>query len=139
MGTPHKGAWMADWAKIPASAIGLIKSTNTSLLEILETNNQYLESIQSRFLAMLRQQREGGRPLEVTCFLEEVPLPVAGQVVSKESATLDGYTFITIHGNHRDMVRFVSPEDNGFQMLLGELVRWESQVGENPQAYPHTN
>ena len=28
MGTPHKGAWMADWARIPASALGLVKSTN---------------------------------------------------------------------------------------------------------------
>jgi len=28
MGTPHKGAWMADWARIPASALGFVKSTN---------------------------------------------------------------------------------------------------------------
>lgn len=129
MGTPHKGAWMANWAKIPASAIGLAKSTNKSLLEILETNNQYLESIQSRFMAMLREQREGGRPLGVTCFLEELPLLFAGQVVCKESAILEGFTSVTIHANHRDMVRFATAEEDGFQMLLGELVRWESQVG----------
>jgi protein SERAC1 len=35
MGTPHKGAWMADWANMPASALGLVKSTNKSLLKIL--------------------------------------------------------------------------------------------------------
>ncbi|KAK4031660.1 kinesin light chain [Parachaetomium inaequale] len=129
MGTPHRGSWMADWAKIPASAIGIVKSTNRSLLEILETNNQYLESIQFRFSAMLRQQRERGRLLEVTCFLEALPLPVAGQVVCKESAILEGFTCITIHANHRNMVKFSSAEDSGFQMLLGELIRWESQVG----------
>ena len=128
MGTPHKGSWMADWAKIPTSAIGLVKSANKSLLDILETNNQYLESIQIRFLAMLRQQREGGRHLEVTCFLEELPLPFAGQVVSKESAILEGYTCITIHANHRNMVKFTSAEEDGFQVLLGELVRWESRI-----------
>ena len=119
---------MADWAKIPTSAIGLVKSTNKSLLGILETSNQYLESIQIRFLAMLRQQREGGRQLEVTCFLEELPLPFAGQVVSKESAILEGYTCITIHANHRNIVKFASAEEDGFQVLLGELVRWESRI-----------
>lgn len=129
MGTPHKGAWMAKWAQIPASALGLFKHINKSLLQILETDDQFLESIRLRFLAMLREQRESGRPLEVTCFLEELPLPVAGQVVSKESAILEGYPSITIHANHRNMVKFASDEEDGFQMLLGELVRWESQVG----------
>lgn len=130
MGTPHKGSWMADWARIPASAIGFVKSTNKSLLEILETNNQYLESIQTRFLAMLRQQREAGRRLDVTCFLEELPLPVTGQVVSKDSAILEGFPSITIHANHRNMVRFVSEAEDGFQMLLGELLRWQTTISE---------
>jgi hypothetical protein len=128
MGTPHKGAWMADWANIPASALGLMKSTNKSLLKILETDDQFLESIQIRFWAMVRELREGGRRLEVTCFFEELPLPVVGKVVSKESATLEGYNSIGIHANHRDMVRFGSAKDNGFKRLLGELIRWESQV-----------
>jgi predicted alpha/beta hydrolase family esterase len=130
MGTPHKGAWMADWANIPASALGLVKSTNKSLLKILETDDQFLESIQARFWAMIRELREGGRRLEVTCFFEELPLPlpVVGKVVSKESATLEGYNQISIHANHRDMVKFGSAEDNGFKRLLGELIRWEGQV-----------
>lgn len=128
MGTPHKGAWMADWANIPASALGLVKSTNKSLLKILETDDQFLESIQVRFWAMIRELREGGRRLEVTCFFEELPLPLVGKVVSKESATLEGYNPISIHANHRDMVKFGSAEDNGFKRLLGELIRWEGQV-----------
>ena len=128
MGTPHKGAWMADWANIPASALGLVKSTNKSLLKILETDDQSLESIQVRFWAMIRELREGGRRLEVTCFFEELPLPAVGKVVSKESATLEGYNPISIHANHRDMVKFGSAKDNGFKRLLGELIRWEGQV-----------
>lgn len=129
MGTPHKGSWMAGWGKIPVSALGLAKFVNKSLLEVLETNNQYLESIQSRFMAMVRQEREGGRPLGITCFVEELPLgPVAGLVVGKESASLDGFTAATIHANHRDMVRFASSEADGFQMLLGELQRWKPQI-----------
>jgi len=77
---------------------------------------------------MIRELREAGRCLEVTCFFEELPLPVVGKVVSKESATLEGYSSFSIHANHRDMVRFGSAEDNGFERLLGELIRWESQI-----------
>ncbi|VUC35723.1 unnamed protein product [Clonostachys rosea] len=134
MGTPHRGSWMADWAKIPASALGLVKPTNTSLLKILETDDQLLESIQVRFWAMMRELREGGRRLEVTCFFEELPLPTIGKVVSKESATLEGYNAVSIHANHREMVKFGSTEDNGFRRLVGELLRWESQIRTNSES-----
>lgn len=53
MATLHKGAWMANWAKIPAKVLGFVKSTNKSLLEVLETDNQLLESIHIDFLNML--------------------------------------------------------------------------------------
>ncbi|KAI9668933.1 MAG: hypothetical protein M1829_005245 [Trizodia sp. TS-e1964] len=107
MGTPHKGSWMADWADIPASALGILKYTNKSLLKILQTDDQRLE---------------------ITCFYEELPLPVVGIVVPKESATLDSYNSISIHANHRDMVKFGSVEENGFKRLQGELLRWEKQI-----------
>ncbi|KAH7260608.1 Alpha/Beta hydrolase protein [Fusarium solani] len=128
MGTPHKGSWMADWARMPASALGLIKSTSVTLLDLLQRDNQLLESIQVEFWSMIRDLRESGRSLEIMCFYEELPLPVVGKVVSKESATLEGYNSATIHANHRDMVKFGSVEDNGFKRLLGELSRWESQI-----------
>ena len=130
---------MADWASIPASALGLVKSTNKSLLAILEADNQLLESIQVKFLSMIRELRERGRCLEVICFFEELPLPVAGKVVSKESATLEGYPFVSVHANHRDMVRFGSAEDTGFKRLLGELVRWESQISHKSGVNSGTN
>ncbi|KAL4744666.1 WD40-repeat-containing domain protein [Aspergillus terricola var. indicus] len=128
MGTPHKGSWMADWAKISAGALGLVKSINKSLLDILRTSNQFLEAIQVDFWSMIRELRESGRRIEVICFFEELPLSVVGQIVSKESATLEGYNAISIHANHRDMVRFSSANDNGFKRLLGVLVRWESDT-----------
>ncbi|KAF9771509.1 hypothetical protein IL306_010850 [Fusarium sp. DS 682] len=131
MGTPHKGSWMADWSRIPAMALGLVKSTSKSLLEVLETNNQYLESIHVRFLSMMREQREGGRQLEVTCFFEELPLSTIGKVVSKESATFESYDPITIHANHGDMVKFGSRDENGFKRVVGELMTWESDLGRN--------
>ena len=128
MGTPHKGSWMSEWARIPARVLGFVKSTNKSLLEILETDSPLLESIQLRFLAMIRELRESGRRLEVTCFFEELSLPTVGKVVSRESATLEGYNQFSVHANHSDMVKFGSAEENGFRRLLGELIRWESEV-----------
>jgi protein SERAC1 len=128
MGTPHRGSWMADWMKIPASALGVLKSTNKSLLQVLGTDDQLLESIQFRFWSMVRGQRESGRRLEITCFFEELPLPVVGQVVSKVSATLEGYTSVSIHANHRDMVKFRTENDNGFKRLVGDLMRWQGET-----------
>lgn len=128
MGTPHQGSWMADWMKIPASGLGVLKSTNKSLLEVLRTDGQLLESIQVKFWSMVREQRESGRRLNVSCFFEELPLPVVGQVVSKESATLEGYTSVSVHANHRDMVKFKTENDNGFKRLVGDLMRWEGET-----------
>ncbi|KAH8202390.1 hypothetical protein TruAng_003463 [Truncatella angustata] len=98
MGTPHKGSWMADWSKIPASALGLVKSVNKSLLEILETDDQLLESIQSRFWSMVRELRE------------------------------NSYAAISIHANHSNMVKFGSEEETGFKRLLGDLTRWDKHA-----------
>ncbi len=77
---------------------------------------------------MIREQRESGRRLEVTCFYEELPMMV-GVIVSKESATLEGQNAMSIYANHTNMVRFASEGDDGFKRLLAELMRWISQVG----------
>ncbi|OAQ58120.1 SesB protein [Pochonia chlamydosporia 170] len=131
MGTPHRGSWMADWAKIPAYTLGVVKSTNKSLLKVLETDDKYLQSVQDRFWSMIREQQKAGCDIEVTCFFEELPLSAVGEVVPRASATLEGYNAISIHANHSDMVKFGSADDNGFKRLLGELVRWEPQVGKS--------
>jgi len=132
MGTPHRGSWMARWATIPASAFGIITagstSTNKPLLHVLEADDQFLESIQTRFWSMMRGLPPGR--LETTCFFEELPLPVGGTVVAKGSATLEGYAAFSIYANHSDMVKFASPEDNGFKRLLGELARWTQQIND---------
>ncbi|OAG43666.1 hypothetical protein AYO21_02252 [Fonsecaea monophora] len=136
MGTPHMGSRMADWARVPASALGMVKSTNKSLLKILELDDQLLESVQVEFLAMIRDLRESNRRLEVTCFFEELPFPVVGKVVSKKSATFAGYNPIGIHANHRNMVRFASSDETGFKRVLGELTRWEMELRSSTQNEP---
>ncbi len=119
---------MADWARIPVSALGLVKSTNVMLLDVLQRDNQLLESLQVDFSGMIRDREREEKSIEVTCFFEELPLGRFGKVVSKESATFEGRDPFTIHANHSRMVKFVSQEDTGFKRLLGELARWESQI-----------
>lgn len=126
MGTPHIGNWVANWARIPANILGVLKSANTPLLSVLQTDNQLLESIQIAFFNVVRDLRDNNsRRLEVTCFFEELGMPMVGKVVSKESTTFPAYNPRSIHANHSDMVRFATPDDNGFKRVVGELVRWE--------------
>lgn len=126
LGTPHRGSWMAQWAKFPATLFGALKPANTSLLDVLETDNQLLGSLQVQFWEMVRGEREAGRCLEVTCFYEERGLRRlnSNPVVSKESATQDGYNFGSIDANHMNMTKFSSLDENGFSRIVGELERW---------------
>ncbi|KAI5464983.1 hypothetical protein BGZ63DRAFT_482666 [Mariannaea sp. PMI_226] len=140
MGTPHGGSWIADWAKMPAHVLGLFRSINKTLLQILETDNQFLESIQAEFLALVRGQREAGRQLEIRCFYEELPLPKIDRVVvSKKSATFDGYDPISIHANHKDMVKFYSAGENGFKRLVGVLLPMELEIREMRKSLSERN
>jgi hypothetical protein len=129
LGTPHRGSWAADWAKIPAWSLGQVKSTNRSILDVLQINNQYLEFIQTSFLSLLRDLDKKGRPLQITCFFEELPMPGIGTIVSKLSASLEGYSTFSIHANHSNMAKFGSAEESGFKRLLGELVRCNAMLG----------
>jgi len=69
---------------------------------------------------------------------EELGMPMVGKVVSKESATFPGYNPRSIHANHSDMVRFATPDDNRFKRVVGELVRWESELrySSTPRKWP---
>lgn len=128
MGTPHRGSWMANWASIPASALGIFRHVNKSLFGLLETNNNQLEELQERFLTMLRQQLQSGRCIEIMCFFEELPTKKLGVIVPKESAILDGYEYSSIYATHAGMVKFASVEDSGYQRVYHELLRWNEAI-----------
>lgn len=61
-------------------------------------------------------------------------MPLIGMTVAQESATLPGYGTISIHADHRDMVRFLNPQDPGFQKLVGELSRWSQAANKMVKA-----
>ncbi|KAK7946915.1 uncharacterized protein PG986_011236 [Apiospora aurea] len=125
LGTPHSGSGLAKSAERLAKCIGLIKNTNPHILGVLRRDSKVLSRIQHDFHTMIRSRScDGYPPINISCCYEELPLPGIGEVVSKTSAILHGYTAIGIHSNHRDMVRFSSPDDLGFLSITGELKRW---------------
>lgn len=131
MGTPHSGAWLANWSTIPTSIFGIVKSTNTNLLRVLQTKDEFLQALNEDFLALLRQLREDSqnrKTLDVVCFFEEIGYHKIGKIVSKASATFASDTPISVHANHRDMVRYASPEDDGFQSVAAQLRRWIEKI-----------
>ncbi len=81
LGTPHSGAGMATWAGLLSKSIGLIKQTNSRILEVLRADSEVLQRIQIEFHSMLRQREKNGKlPIAITCFYEELPLPGVGEV-----------------------------------------------------------
>lgn len=116
---------MAKWARTPASALGLGRTTNGSLLKVLRTDDRVLREIQRGFHAMMGElwAARMRRP-EVVCLFEGRPLAGTRMtVVSEESATFEGFKAIRVDADHRNMVRFASAEEQGFRDLVGELER----------------
>ncbi|KAI0183818.1 Alpha/Beta hydrolase protein, partial [Xylaria flabelliformis] len=131
LGTPHTGAWMAKWAKITVDVFGILKSTNPSLLDALQTRNELLHSLNQDFLTLLRTLREGpehGKKINVICFFEAYGYPGIGQIVPKESATFAFDLPISINANHSEMVKFATTNDDGYQSVVAELARWTKSL-----------
>ncbi|KAK3400792.1 hypothetical protein B0T20DRAFT_153255 [Sordaria brevicollis] len=120
LGTPHRGSWFADRAQKPVSLLGIFKSSNRALLDVLGTNSELLEDINSGFFEMVRVEPQ----IRVQCFFEELYTVGDMKVVTKSSATFDGDSGISIHANHREMVRFSSDADTGFTRVLDVLLGW---------------
>ncbi|KAI9766019.1 MAG: hypothetical protein M1840_007026, partial [Geoglossum simile] len=129
LGTPHRGSGLARWAEMLAKSIGLIKQTNPQILQVLQQDSEVLARIQESFRIMVRaRNQQGFRPIEITCFFEELPLTGIGSVVPLDSAILPGYTQIGIHSNHADMTKFEDRNDPGFKAIAGELRRWVKEL-----------
>ncbi|KAF2237565.1 hypothetical protein EV356DRAFT_433129, partial [Viridothelium virens] len=125
LGTPHHGSGLAKWAEMLAKSLGLLKQTNPQILGALNDDSEVLARIQDGFHAMIRSRSQNGlRPIEITCFYEELPLPGIGTVVPSHSAILPGYNSIGIRQNHMEMTKFEHEGDPGFEAVAGELRRW---------------
>ncbi|KAI3316912.1 hypothetical protein HD806DRAFT_541795 [Xylariaceae sp. AK1471] len=139
LGTPHHGAGLARWAEKLSRYTGIVKQTNSKIVEVLKQDSEVLARIQHDFHTMIRaRNQEGLQPIEISCFYEELPLVGVGFVVPQDSAILPGYIPIGIHSNHMDMGKFTGIDDAGFTSICGELRQWireisahENSVGES--------
>lgn len=85
MGTPLRGATLADWAAIGASFVKLFRRTNVPLLSTLQRDSEVLERIRKDFMTQLKARYDtGGKTLKLKCFTEEVPVVGVG-LVSQDS------------------------------------------------------
>ena len=116
LGTPHHGADTAAWAKFGATVAKRIKHVNTDIVSVLKSGSEMLARVQDGFHNLLRLRQDEQSRIDVTCFFEELPLPIgmviftasAGlieradqfQVVDSQSAILPGYPAYGIHDNH---------------------------------------
>jgi hypothetical protein len=80
LGTPHHGSGLARWAELLSRSIGIIKQTNTEIIEVLKRGSEVLGRIQDGFHTMILARGREGQPIEISCFFEELPLPGIGQV-----------------------------------------------------------
>ena len=74
LGTPHLGSDLAAWAEPLAKLVGVVKSTNSDILEALKVGSYTLERIEGDFQKMIRGRRgEKKREMRIASFYEELP------------------------------------------------------------------
>lgn len=83
LGTPHFGSDKAKWAGYSAAMLNVVKKTNKAIVQVLEPDSEMLSTIQKRFHEVLRLRQANDKAISITCFYEELSLPVLGTVCSK--------------------------------------------------------
>ncbi|KAH7397431.1 hypothetical protein BKA66DRAFT_454343 [Pyrenochaeta sp. MPI-SDFR-AT-0127] len=136
LGTPHGGSDLASFAKSVGKCLRLVgKRVNTDILDTLRRDSQVLLDIEDWFGHWRRRRNEDHKALQITCFYEELELPVIGKVVEEHQAKIMGYSSYGIHANHMNMTKFSSAEDNGYKTIRREIRRWMKIIGEQRVQY----
>ncbi len=91
LGTPHVESDLAQWGSFGASITKLVKRANTDIVNVLKPGSEMLAGIQRRFYNVLNHRINEGSRISITCFYEELPIPVGGLVVPERFTTLPGY------------------------------------------------
>ena len=80
MGTPHRGAGLAELVSGLVRIIGLVKQVNPEIVGVLERESQTLALMQDNFFNMLRIRDREGSPIQLACVFEELPVIGVGTV-----------------------------------------------------------
>ncbi|KAF4503164.1 hypothetical protein FAGAP_595 [Fusarium agapanthi] len=140
LGTPHHGSSLAKIGELVSRSVGLIKETNSDIVQVLTRDSEVLARIQDSFQALLMtRSKDETTMIDITCFYEELPTKKFGVIVPKHSAILPGYISIGIHKNHAEMTKFSNSEEPGFVAICGELKRWMKRIQQTqPKPKKHT-
>ncbi|KAF4342967.1 hypothetical protein FBEOM_3057 [Fusarium beomiforme] len=131
LGTPHHGSSLAKIGELVSRSVGLIKETNSDIVQVLTRDSEVLARIQDSFQALLMtRSKDEASMIDITCFYEELPTKKFGVIVPKHSAILPGYISIGIHKNHAEMTKFSNSDEPGFVAICSELKRWMKRIQE---------
>ncbi|CZR52801.1 uncharacterized protein PAC_02678 [Phialocephala subalpina] len=125
IGTPHKGSAKAKWAQVGRQIIAYFgKSTNPELAKDLEEKSEKLAKIGDVFPKLLKRRNEEAKGrIELVCFFEGQPMNI-GMIVDESSATLSGYESILLNGNHSEICKFGSRDEENYTKVVGHLMKW---------------
>jgi hypothetical protein len=130
LGTPHRGSGSATIGKhaYRIARIGT-KRPNIKLLRSLEKNSDTLKGISNRFRST--QQKFD---IKISSFYEDREVRkfflFHSLIVDSESAQIGhtGEEVSSIPKNHREMTKFTSSEEVGFDRVSSQLRRWVAEI-----------
>ena len=132
LGTPHHGSKKASLAKqVMKLAKTFYQDTDTKIIRALEEKSDVLERVTRGFGQVLSAGK-----IKVHSF-QEADKTNGIMIVEKHSSAI-GYldeTTGTIHADHRNMAKFRSDDDRGFQSVVAVLHRWLEETNQS-QAQP---
>ncbi|KAI9855850.1 MAG: hypothetical protein M1813_009369 [Trichoglossum hirsutum] len=102
LGTPHFGSDLAGWAEFGGRIAKIMKHANTDIVSVLKPRSEMLAKVQDGFYNVLRLREKENTQIAITCFYEELAVPLAGE----------------------DMTKYPNSDDNGYGRVLGEIKRW---------------
>jgi len=148
LGCPHRGSDVTNWGLLAANMLKLAgMSSNEDLIRSLGIDSQTLQMVNSAFSIIFRE-----KSLKIHSFREEKGMSgikgisgkVSKQTYLSESRLMKGIIQVVgdmsaiigdadegkegINGNHSDMCKFASLEDEGFRKVAGVLSRYVQEI-----------
>ncbi|KAK3331189.1 ribonuclease-like protein p/mrp subunit [Apodospora peruviana] len=129
-GTPHHGSDLAKWLgflkKLGALSSGGVASSKSSLVNALARESETLLNITDYFIPIMKH-------FNIYFFWETEKTNLFAKkeyIVSRESAAPchDNTERAGIHADHSGMVKFETPENQGFRMVVDALLRYSEDA-----------
>ncbi|KAL8998782.1 MAG: hypothetical protein Q9169_002232 [Polycauliona sp. 2 TL-2023] len=112
LGTPFQGSDLTKWITLGNTFARLFGDTNPELPNELHQGSYQLKNISEKFPEWLRDT------------------DTTAEIVTHESAKIDGYQVLTLHANHQDMCKFSDRDDAKYQAVMSVLRGWVNDLKE---------